>query len=208
MGLLGIPTRTNSNTSRYYKNNYTNQDAVARVIRYITRTRAYENKNDLLFYGAVGATRTGSTDDIIQQFCYVQHVNGIERRGGKRIYHEVFNLLDEEVAWLGCSLELLWKFAMECARIYYEMGFQVVFAAHWEQGEHYHIHFAVNSISFITGLKWHTSLAEIQLRGELFNRILYNHRIIKAGSVAAIYFFNGLNSINVADDNCMCKMTP
>ncbi len=188
MGLLGIPTRTKANTGGYYKNNYTNQDAVAKVIRYVTRTRADESKDDLVFYGAIGAARFGSTDDIIQQFCCVQNAYGIERRGGRRMYHEVFSLMDEEVAWLGNSRESLWQLAMECAMVHYGMGFQVVFAAHWEKGGHFHIHFAVNSISFINGRKWHMSLDEIRQREELFNRILYNCRVIPDGKTAAIYF--------------------
>ena len=68
-----------------------------------------ESKDDLFFYGAIGATRFGSTDDIIQQFCCVQNAYGIERRGGKRMYHEVFSLTDEEVAWLGNSRQMLWQ---------------------------------------------------------------------------------------------------
>lgn len=190
MGVLGIPTRTNANFSRYYKNNYTNQDAVAKVIRYITRTRMDERKDDLVFYSAIGATRFGSTDDIIQQFCCVQNAYGIERRGGKRMYHEVFSLTDGEVAWLGNSRELLWQLAMECAMVYYGTGFQVVFAAHWEQGGHFHIHFAVNSISFINGRKWHTSISEIHQREGLFNRILYSCRPVLTGKMAAIYFLD------------------
>lgn len=196
MGLLGIPTRKDaenlykkiSNTN-YKKDNFSNQKAVENLIRYVTRTRKDEMPGrEWVLYDAVGAINVASVDDIIQQFLFVQHAYGIEKRGGRRMYHEVFNLMDEEVAELGFSLQRFWQLGMGCAQIYYGMGFQVVFAVHWEYGKHFHIHFAVNGISYINGHKWHTSLNEIHQREELFNRILYNCRAIPDGKTAAIYF--------------------
>lgn len=196
MGLLGIPTKKNTGNQHYEvsntyykKNNYSNRKAVEKLIRYVTRTRRDEGQgHDLLLYDVVGAINVASVDDIIQQFLFVQHVYGIEQRGGKRMYHEVFNLMDEEVDLLGHSIQRLWQLGMGCAQIYFGMGFQVVFAVHWELGKRYHLHFAVNSISFINGRKWHTSLPEIHQREEMFNRILYNCRDIPDGKMAAIYF--------------------
>lgn len=197
MGLLGIPTRSNTkkqNDNRngiYYKrNNYRNPNAVENLIHYVTRTRGNEDREqDLISYGAAGAGYYLPPNDIIRQFLYVQYVYGINRRGGKRMYHEVFNLYDCEVEELGYDRGQLWLVGMECSQIYFQMGFQAVFAIHWEPDKHYHLHFAVNSINFIDGHKWHTSLPEIKQREEIFNKILLERQKAFSGWYTPLYFF-------------------
>ena len=160
--------------SIYRKNNYTNKKAVSNVIHDITRTRENERqKRDLLNYGAVGCGCMIPADDMIQEFLYVQNAYGIEARKGKRMYHEIFSLLDEEVRGLYYNPYYLYEFALECAKWYYDQGFQVVFAIHHQSK--FHIHFAVNSINFRTGLKFHTSKIEKTKREQLFNWILQKH---------------------------------
>jgi len=182
MGILGIPTRgkgkqSNAYGKQYKSNYYTNMDAVEKLIRYVTRTREDETRAEsLITYGSAGASYFNTVEDIIQQFQYIQEVYGIKRRGGRRMYHEVFNLLDYEAEWVNYAPELFWHLGMDCCRIYFDMGFQTVFAVHWEEGKHYHIHFAVNSISFMDGRKWHTSLADIKHREFIFNCILYQYQ--------------------------------
>lgn len=83
------------------------------------------------------------------------------------MYHEVFSLLDEEVAALNWNMSLLISIAMECARKYFEQGFQVVYAIHHQSKVH--IHFAVNSINYRTGAKFHTTKVEKAMREDLFN---------------------------------------
>ena len=169
MGILGIPTRENkgnkegnNNRARYKKGNYTNEDAVENVLHYVTRTRENEERgDDLINYGAVGADYFHSVDNMIQQFRYVQYVYGINSRRGRRMYHEVLNLKDCEFERLGRNPEVLWQVGMECCQVYFQMGHQAVFAVHWEPEKRCHIHFAVNTINFQNGWKWHTTLPEI-----------------------------------------------
>ena len=198
MGILGIPTRTNKEIDNmdgkriHYKyKNYTNVDAVGNLIRYVTRTRENESrKGDLITFGAVGANYFCSTDDIIQQFCYVQNVYGINSRGGRRMYHEVLNLKDCEMERLRQSSEWLWNVGMECCHIYYQMGHQAVFAVHWEQEKHWHIHFAINSINYKDGRKWHTSMPEIKQREGIFNVILCKYQIMATGAIEPLVFLD------------------
>lgn len=198
MGLLGIPTRTNKmkqsdNGSfiHYKRNNYSNPDAVENLIHYITRTRVNEDRaQDLLAYGAAGAGYYLHPDDMIQQFLYVQNIYGINRRGGKRMYHEVFNLYDCEAIELNCDPIQLGQVGMECCQIYFQMGFQAVFAVHWEAGKRYHFHFAVNSINFIDGRKWHTSIPEIQQREKIFNQILWERQKAFNSVYMPLYFLD------------------
>lgn len=187
MGHLGIPINPNN---RFYKHsNYSNLDAVKKLIRYITRTRESEDREkDLIAYGAAGAGYDFHPDIIIKQFLYVQNEYAINSRGGRRMYHEVFNLYDFEAADLNYDRMQLFCLGMECSKIYFKMGFQAIFAVHWERGKHYHIHFAVNSINFTNGLKWHTSLEEIKQREDLFNQILFRQQITLKGAVSPIIF--------------------
>ena len=198
MGILGIPTRVNkgkkvgSGEAAYYKNrNYSNKDAVEKVLRYITRTREDEDREgNLINYGAAGADYFHAVDNMIQQFRYVQHVYGINSRGGRRMYHEVLNLKDCELERLGRNPEMLWQVGMECCQVYFQMGHQVVFAVHWEPKKRCHIHFAVNTINFQNGRKWHTTLPEIKQREGIFNEILRRYQIMAAGAIEVLGFLN------------------
>lgn len=198
MAILGIPRRNGEMTGQigeneihYKKKNYTNLDAVNNLIRYVTRTRENEDRaGDLIAFGAVGADYSHSVDDMIQQFLYVQNVNGINSRGGRRMYHEVFNLLDWEAERLANSPEWLWNVGMECSRIYYQMGHQAVFGVHWEPEKRCHIHFAVNTINFTDGRKWHTSMPEIKEREAVFNEILRRYQIMATGAIEPLIFLN------------------
>lgn len=64
------------------------------------------------------------------------------------------------------------QFANECSSLYFRDGFQVVYAIHYEAGGQVHIHFAVSTINFRTGAKWHSSMVDLSGRQECFNAIL------------------------------------
>ena len=102
------------------------------------------------------------------------------------MYHEIFSLLDEEVAGLYYNMNLLYCIAAECARWYFNQGYQVVFAIH-HQGR-FHIHFAVNTIHYITGKKFHTTKPEKDAREMLFNQILYKYLEIAKIPICPITF--------------------
>lgn len=201
MGLLGIPKNTNKgsyknngNDIRYKNRYYSNEDAVENLLHYVTRTRKNEErKDDLINYGAVGADYFHSVDDMIQQFRYIQYIHGINTRRGRRMYHEVFNMEDCEFERLAHSSEMLWQVGMECCQVYYQMGHQAVFAVHWEPEKRCHIHFAVNTISFINGAKWHTKLPEIKEREGKFNEILRKYQIMATGAIEPLEFLDNQN---------------
>ncbi len=203
MGLLGIPTKANKGNYnndgkniRYKKQRYSNVDAVENLLHYVTRTRKNESRaDDLINYGAVGTDYFHSVDDMIQQFCYIQYIHGINTRQGCRMYHEVLNLKDCELERLGYNAEMLWQVGMECCQVYYQKGHQAVFAVHWEPEKRCHIHFAVNSINFLNGLKWHSSVSEIREREGIFNEILCKYQIMATGAIEPLEFLNKENDI-------------
>ena len=161
------------------KPNYSNKDAVEKVIRYVTRSRVNEDRFDnLISYGGVGVNCFGRPEEMITQFLYVQRIFNIESRGGRRLYHEVFNLTQEDFCRLCLDLNQVNILAQTICSVYYQMGHQVVYAIHNEQEEHLHIHFVVNTINFITGRKWHEYKYSVTEREKVFNEILRNQECI------------------------------
>lgn len=160
------------------KGNYTNKDAVENGIRYITRTRENEWRGEeLIKWGGAGIGYYTSPELAILQFCGVQKVNGIEARGGRRLFHEVFNLRDVEFEQLGSNYDYVYQIAMRCAGYYFYMGHQVVFAIHHARSDQkgnrgVHIHFVVNAINFLTGAKWHTGMRQSFGREQIFNQFM------------------------------------
>lgn len=157
------------------KGKYENSQVIENVVRYITRTRSSERRGDeLLAYGSHGVADYLSVEVMIRQMKAVQEFYRIEQRKGRRMYHEVFSLTNEEVSRIR-DFPTLIQFANECSSLYYRNGFQVVFAIHYEAGGQVHIHFAVSTINFRTGAKWHSSMVDLSGRQECFNAILQKY---------------------------------
>lgn len=155
--------------------NYTNKNAVGNCIRYITRTRINENRQgELIAWGGMGVGCYTVPELAIQQFCGVQKAYG---KGGRKLFHEVYNLRDEEFERLGCNYVFVYQIAVRCAEYYYRFGHQVVFAIHHVRNvqkgnKGVHIHFVINSVNFMTGGKWHTGMKESYGREMMFNQIM------------------------------------
>lgn len=185
MGLLVLPIVNNSDkyqgekrrTSYYGKGKYTNRNAVKFVIDDITRNRKFERyREQLLGYGGWGINYFLSVEDIISCFNYIQNVYDIEHRGGRRIYHEVFWFSEDELNKLGRSIEKIWNFAYEVSRsCFYEQGFQVIFAIHYDLKLRYHIHFAVNTINYCTGAKLRSYMGDLKNRENYYNAVLQKY---------------------------------
>lgn len=160
------------------RGSYVNKDAVENCVRYITRTRANEYRgNELIAWGGAGVGYYDLPEFVIQQFSGVQKTYGIEGRGGRRLYHETFNLTDAEFEQLGRNYDLVNQIAIKCAEFYYLMGHQVVFAVHHARSNQkgnrgVHIHFVVNAVNFMTGEKWHTGMRQSFMREQKFNQIM------------------------------------
>lgn len=151
------------------KGTYKNINAVGNVIHYITRTRINETRrNELFGFGAMGVTTYMSPEEMIRQFCYVQNLYCINQRGGRRVYHEFYLLDEKEINCFGNNLEYLHRFAMDCCRVYFSLGFQVVYSIHYDYEKKMHIHFCVNTINYRNGKKWHDNKASLEERNKYF----------------------------------------
>lgn len=159
------------------KGNYMNENAVENVIRYITRTRKNEDRADeLITWGGMGVGCYASPELVIEQFRAVQKVYGKNTDGGRRIYHETLGFREEEFERMWRDYGLVYQIAVECAKRYYSVGHQVVFAIHHAPkdgivgNKGVHIHFVVNTVNFMTGKKWHTNFRQSYAREQDFNR--------------------------------------
>ena len=158
---------------------YTNVDAVENVIKYITRTRAYETREDeLICYGGAGIGAYLPPYDIIRQFLYVQELYNIKSRKGRRIYHETLTFTDEEFRSLNGDYKEIISIAEKISHLHFASGHQVLYGIHLSKEKKLHIHFAINTINFITGLKWHSYKGDLQERECIYNDIIKQHYYI------------------------------
>lgn len=171
-----------NNLTSFRKGNYSNYNAVGNTINYITRNtdKLEERKSELLAWGGYGVLFL-SPESAIRCFRVLQENENINRRGGQRVIHEFFSMVNDEgidegayiVSRLGTGAMV--QLAYECARLYYNEGFQVVFAIHYDPGKKYHIHFVVNAISFINGLKFKETLQHMGTIENAMNEIIQRY---------------------------------
>lgn len=140
---------------------YENPQATTNNIKYITRTRENEKRRaDLVSYGARGV----SVNPIlaVEQFKKVQRYYRDSKYIGKRIFHETLLLDEEDLTKLNYDIRHIHAYADRCAYFYYSLGFQVMFAVHWDQEKKFHIHFVGNAVSYMNGHKWVDSYDRIR----------------------------------------------
>ena len=78
---------------------------------------------------------------------------------GLHLRHMILSFSETEVKWLGTDAPgEIYKIAAYTAQ-YYADQYQILFAVH-EDSAHYHIHFVMNTVSFITGKKYRGDKAD------------------------------------------------
>lgn len=135
---------------------YTNEDAVEKVIRYITRTRYFEDRaKELIAYGGAGISCEYGVPYIIKQLIQTQKLYDIDRRQGSRLHHEVYMFSDDEMKKLmNFDFRFVIGIAREICNYYFDSGFEAVYAIHYDLDKHLHIHIVVNAISYIDGRQY------------------------------------------------------
>lgn len=150
---------------------YENEDAIENVIYFITQERKYDDpSHELIYYNSIPMGPI-SRQGLISEYKRVQSAFCGKKRTGKKMFHEIFMFDAWDCAPLGNDRKCLTYFADECAKYYYDQGFQMVYALHvnWKDG--YHIHFAGNAVSYLDGRIWKTNKAEITVREAYFNSL-------------------------------------
>ena len=157
---------------------YQNCNAVACVIKYILRLgKNKDRENELMFWGGWGVPLYVQREDIIASVVYVQEKWNIATRKGRRMFHETITIGAYEFDDIGRDYFILKGIIDEYTYLaYFQHGFQVVYAVHWEPKKKLHVHFAVNTINYCNGKKWHTNKNETKCREVLFNQIFSRHQ--------------------------------
>lgn len=145
-----------THNSNYEGQYYKNDDAIEKVIRYITRTRHWENRaEELISCGGSGVTFRYGVEDLICQMQYTQDFYKIEDRGGRRLGHEVFSFDDEDFKLiLDSDYRAVEQIAQEVCDYYFSKGFEAVYAIHYDDEKHVHFHVAYNYVSYMDGRKY------------------------------------------------------
>ena len=185
MGYLKI---TEKNKKCPFFDNYSTKQEVEWLIKYITRTKENGNAEDLMMCGAFGVPYGVDSDQIIKIFLTEQYFFNGEGDIGPRLFHEIFWLTEEETQIIMQSIKweyLIYYLAEHAAYVYFSKGFQVVYAVHLKgrgDKQKLHIHFAVNTVNFFTGHKFHTGInkdqdaREYAMNMELYNVIIESNR--------------------------------
>lgn len=131
---------------------YKNKDSADNLIRYITRMRKNEDRaHELISYGfPYGNAYTKPIEHVIKEFEYLQKIYSVT---GSLMCHYVLQFTRATYEKATKNLTLLDLYAQECCKYIFWLGHQVCYAIHISKEDRIHIHFAINTINFITGHK-------------------------------------------------------
>ena len=143
------------------------------LIRYITRSRENEEKkSDLISYGGRGLEVRHDISIAIRQWKAVQAAYiSPKRKFGRYCFHEIYCLTSKVSERI--DAERLDDLAYELSEEYWKEGHQVIYGIHKpdRHEERVHIHFAINTVCFRTGRKWHDWFYTRKMRNERFYAI-------------------------------------
>lgn len=176
---------------------FKNKNAVENLIRYILRRRTQEDRiADLKSWGIFGMPCTDNVEILIQIMQETQTV--YRKTEGRHMYHFVLTFSDPEKQAIGCNYSLVHQMSLEIGRYFYDQGFQNIFAVHDDPQKRVHVHFAVNSVSFLNGIKYHLNHQDVKVLqdfcAQVVNKYIGN---ISAAVRSPIYFDNNAYMENV-----------
>ena len=109
-----------------------------------------------------------TVENLIEEFLQTQSV--FKNTSGFRARHEIVSFQpDEYMDCLGvCQIVPI---AYHLANWYFNQGFQVVFAIHADT-PNLHIHFVINTVSFITGKKYHCNYSQFRNQKDYIESVI------------------------------------
>lgn len=155
-------------------NRYANPEAPEHVIKYITRTNGKPTE-DLLAWGGIGVAEYMGVDEVVNQFYFAQKLHTRNGNFGRYIDHEVYSLSTKEEKLICENNVDIDKIARKMAYDFYDNDdCQVVYGVHKPDGgeKHLHIHFAVNTVNFMTGKKRRENKRQTKERQLRFQKII------------------------------------
>lgn len=163
------------------KKGYQNEDAINNAVYYtLNATQKDDPTEHAIHYSGIGVCGE-DIDRAISEFESVQKNCRYESAIGTRVYHEFFTLSKDEVdVMLSNGEESLFAFAAECASIFYNLGYQVIYIIRYGQISDIQIHFLMNTVNYNTYLKWYREPTSASEREDMMNQIL--QRYLEANS--------------------------
>jgi hypothetical protein len=146
---------------------YSKSRDVDNLCRYVLGESGKHEKSDILATGAYGVNDHAGIQTMCEQIKKVQKVHRIEQRGGRRMAHLCLSVTEEEFGRLGCNEDLLTEYFSDCAKSFYDNGYQLVYGVHLNSEKEHsgeekdkthafaHGHFGISSININTGNKFH-----------------------------------------------------
>lgn len=139
---------------------YNQMEDLENLIKYAVR----EDKCIEGVYGAQGLLK-GSSEEMFQQMYDIKY--GYYKKTGRQAKHFVLSFSKEEERFIGIN---------EALRIGYTVAsyfdkWQVVFGVHTDT-DNLHIHFILNTVSFVDGLKFNMSLTELRMIGKQIENLI------------------------------------
>ena len=161
------------------KNNYKHLSDIRKVIRYISRSAANSNSDDLVCYGAINAN-SRSIENTINDF---ESTHSFARpcQNYRYLYHEIYYFPDILTPYIESKEVDFPKLANKVAKKIATDGdnnhhYQVAYAIHEKtQSEKTHIHFVVNSIDFDSFNKRRLSYSTINNYELILNQIVSDY---------------------------------
>ena len=176
--LLNINKKSNGG-----KTLYADEKSVENLCKYVVGEDGGHSSQEILGRGEFGVMKSETTQAMATQMLIVQNDYKINQRGGRRMAHMCNCISEEEFGKIGCNENILMNYFDDCARDFYEMGHQVVYGVHLnnhaeEEGTHAfaHVHFAINSINFNDGKKFHMNRREVYEEENVMNQQLEEYQ--------------------------------
>lgn len=154
--------------------NYTKPNDLENVIKYIVRENG-DSPDDLIALGGLGVTEFLGTDIIIKQFYDIQKIHTRKGNFGRYIDHEVFSIrpeIEQLIYDNNLDIDII---SREMAYDFYEVDHcQVVYGVHRppDKNKKLHIHFAINTVNYVTGDKRRENQRQTKERSSRFNKIV------------------------------------
>lgn len=152
---------------KYYKHRRNEPEIIEIYLNYITRANR-PDKMPPAYIGYLGFPPQCTVGDLITEFHKTQSV--FKNTSGFRARHEIVSFQPDEYMDFSGVCQIV-PIAYHLANWYFSQGFQAVFAIHADTA-HLHIHFIINTVSFITGKKYHCDLYQFYAQNDYLQSVI------------------------------------
>ena len=138
---------------------YDSNKAIRNLLNYIVREKGSSNK--VKYWGTKGLSK----DMTVAADQFIKSQKLLRKNKNRRAYHIIVSFPEDFK-----NVKFVKKAAEKIADYFYQ-DFQVVYGVHTNE-DNLHFHLAINSVSYVTGLKYHKSKSEMKkMRDEIISII-------------------------------------